>query len=49
MTFKIDFFVGKGVIAVKDYSKGEFILEYDGELISKAEGERKLYASTVGS
>lgn len=44
-------FAGKGVFAKKDYKKGEFILEYDGELISRREGENreKNYSSGLGS
>uniref|UniRef100_K1PFJ0 Histone-lysine N-methyltransferase pr-set7 n=1 Tax=Magallana gigas TaxID=29159 RepID=K1PFJ0_MAGGI len=43
--------IGKGVFAKKDYKKGEFILEYDGELISRREGENreKNYSSALGS
>jgi SET domain-containing protein len=40
-----------GVFANKDYRKGEFIVEYDGELINKKEGEKreKEYQQDLGS
>jgi histone-lysine N-methyltransferase SETD8 len=42
---------GKGVFALRDFSKGEFLLEYDGELLSYKEGARRMkeYDENIGS
>jgi hypothetical protein len=42
---------GKGVFAGRDFCEGEFLLEYDGELVSFEEGKRRFekYPSNVGS
>ena len=32
---------GRGVIATSEFEKDEFVVEYKGELISKAEGNRR--------
>ena len=37
------FLTGKGVFAGRDFSKGEFLLEYDGERISFQEGKKTIW------
>ncbi|XP_076452192.1 N-lysine methyltransferase KMT5A-like [Babylonia areolata] len=32
---------GRGVMAVREFQKGDFVLEFTGELISKAKGRRR--------
>ena len=45
------FSTGKGVFAGRDFGKGEFLLEYDGERISFKEGKNRLenYPDGIGS
>ena len=45
------FLTGKGVFAGRDFSKEEFLLEYDGERISFQEGKNRLenYPDGIGS
>lgn len=45
------FLVGKGVFALRDFSKGEFLLEYAGELLRFAEGRKRMkdYPLNLGS
>lgn len=45
------YFVGKGLFASKEYSPGEFIVEYAGELINRKEGlkREKCYPLEKGS
>ncbi|XP_071823328.1 uncharacterized protein [Apostichopus japonicus] len=47
----IDEFIGSGVICEKRFKKGDFLLEYRGELISQEEGEHREanYPEEVGS
>ena len=33
------FLAGRGVIAAEDIAHGQFLAQYDGECVSKAEGE----------
>ena len=42
---------GKGVFASRDFCEGEFLLEYDGEIISYLEGQRRManYPERLGS
>lgn len=35
-------FLGHGVFATKEFLAGDFLLEYKGEVIDNAEGERRL-------
>jgi len=35
------YFKGFGVVATRDYQKGDFLLEYVGEQITQEEGERR--------
>ncbi|XP_063413298.1 N-lysine methyltransferase KMT5A-A-like [Mytilus trossulus] len=46
----IDDTIGKGVFAERSFSKGEFLLEYDGDLVSNKEGTRRLeeHSNTFG-
>ena len=45
------FFLGKGVFATKFFSKGDFLLEYRGELITRDEGSERedFYNPDLGS
>uniref|UniRef100_A0A8W8NXV7 SET domain-containing protein n=1 Tax=Magallana gigas TaxID=29159 RepID=A0A8W8NXV7_MAGGI len=47
----IDDVIGKGVFALRDFSKGEFLLEYAGELLRFAEGRKRMkdYPLNLGS
>ncbi|XP_048750683.2 uncharacterized protein LOC125662490 [Ostrea edulis] len=47
----IDDVIGKGVFALRDFSKGEFLLEYEGELLNFKEGSRRMkeYPQHLGS
>ena len=42
---------GKGVFALRNFAEGEFLLEYQGELISYKEGSRRMaeYPQHLGS
>ena len=44
-------FSGKGTFAKENFEKGDFLLEYRGELISKEEGEHRqeVYQDEEGS
>nr|XP_022306026.1 uncharacterized protein LOC111112653 isoform X5 [Crassostrea virginica] len=48
---RIDDIIGKGVFASRDFCEGEFLLEYDGEIISYLEGQRRManYPERLGS
>ncbi|XP_052097931.1 N-lysine methyltransferase KMT5A-like [Mytilus californianus] len=41
---------GKGVFAERSFNKGEFLLEYDGDLVSNKEGSKRLevHSNTLG-
>jgi len=45
------FNLGHGIFTTRDFEPNEFLLEYRGELISKAEGEKRLktYSHEMGS
>ncbi|XP_068739207.1 N-lysine methyltransferase KMT5A-like, partial [Montipora capricornis] len=47
----IDNFIGRGVFTTKEFSKGQFLLEYKGELISQDEGysREQSYDEDLGS
>ncbi|XP_028417936.1 histone-lysine N-methyltransferase set-1-like [Dendronephthya gigantea] len=47
----IDDDIGRGVFTTKTFSKGDFLLEYKGELISQEEGyiREKNYPDDLGS
>ena len=42
---------GHGTFAKEDFSQGQYLLEYKGELIDRKEGEKRerLYPQSVGS
>ena len=44
-------FLGRGVFTTKKFSKGDFLLEYKGELVSEDEGYQRedLYETELGS
>ena len=45
------FLVGSGVFTLQDFQKGDFLLEYNGELLSSSEAKRKFksYSPSQGS
>ncbi|XP_062606599.1 uncharacterized protein LOC134268369 isoform X2 [Saccostrea cucullata] len=48
---QINDIIGKGVFAVKDFKEGEFVLEYDGEYITREDGKKReeTYPLSLGS
>jgi SET domain-containing protein len=47
----LNFSLGRGVFTKRSFCKGEFLLEYKGELVSKKEGcsREDTYPADVGS
>lgn len=45
-TDTLQFIVGQGVFAEANFLKGDFLLDYSGEVIKSAEGKRRLVAQT---